>query len=106
MLKIVRIAGRAFVRVLSREVVGEFAYIDRAHQNTASGLQTRNDGCVFFRRWAVAIDLGARARRQPFDVEQVLDGERRAGKRPEALSARAGGVDGVGFGQRASPSRQ
>ena len=41
------------------------------------------------------------ARWQSFDVEQVLDRERRAGKRPQALSARAGGVNRVSFCERA-----
>ena len=50
---------------------------------------------------AVAIDLGAGAGRQSFNVEQVLDSERRASKRPQFRSARAGCVDRVRFGERA-----
>ena len=55
----------------------------------------------FFGRRAVTVDLGARARRQPIDVEKVLDRERRASERSEARPARPGGVYSVGFGKRA-----
>ena len=50
---------------------------------------------------AVAIDLRAGARRQARDVEQVLDGEWRAGERAERLAARPRRVDRVGPGERA-----
>src|ERR1700688_351654 len=100
MLEIVGIARRAFVRVLTREVVGEFAHVERADQNGASGFQARNNCRVRFGGWAVAIDLVAGARRQPIDVEQVLDRERRASERPEARPARPGSVYSVGFGKR------
>ena len=87
--------------VLAREVVGEFAHVKRADQNAARSLQTRDHCCVRLGRRAVAVDLGASSRRQSFDVEQVLHSERRAGKRAQALSARAGLVDRVCLGERA-----
>ena len=36
-------------------------------------------------RWTFAIDFRARARRQPLDIEQVLDGERHTRKRTRIL---------------------
>ena len=51
-------------------------------------------------RRAVAVDLGAGARRQPFDIEQVLHREGRASKRAEALSARSSRIDRVSLGER------
>ena len=99
-LEVVRIAGRAVMRVLAREVVGEFAHVERADEDGSGGFQARNRCRVRFRRRTVAIDLGAGARRQALDVEQVLDRERRARERPEVLSARTRRIDGVGFGER------
>ena len=101
MLEIVRIARRAVVRVLTREVVGEFAHVERADQNGASGFQARNNCRIRFGRRAVAIDLGAGARRQPGDVEQILDRERDAGERQSRPCVRRCLVDCCGLGNGA-----
>ena len=101
MLEIVRIARRAIVRVLTREIIGVFAHVERADQNRAGCFEARQKCRVLRCRRAVPVDLGARARREPIDVEKVLDRERRASERSEARPARPGGVYSVGFGKRA-----
>ena len=82
MLEIVGIAGRAVVGVLACEIVGELAHIERADQDAACRFHTRNQRRVRSRGRAISVDLGASARRQSGDVEQVLDSERRTRERP------------------------
>src|ERR1700677_2530272 len=101
MLEIMRVPGWAVVNIPAREVVGEFAHVERADQNAARGFQARDHCCVRLGRRAIAGDLGAGSRPQYFDVEQVLDRKGWAGKWPETLSACAGRVDRVSLGERA-----
>src|ERR1700683_2031331 len=97
MLEIMRVPRWAIVNVPASEVVGEFAHVERTDQNAARGFQSRDHCCVRLGRRTTAVDLGAGSRRQSFDVEQILDRKRCAGKWPEALAARAGGVDRDSF---------
>ena len=53
------------------------------------------------RRRPLAVDLRAGPGRQPLDVEEVLDGERRAGQWPKPFAACASRVDRLGPGKRA-----
>ena len=87
--------------ILAREVVGVLAHVERADQDAARCLEPGNYGRVGRGRRAVPVDLRAGARRQAFDVEQVLDRERRPGERPEARPARPGRIDRVCLGERA-----
>ena len=82
-VEIVRIAGRAVVRVLPGEVVGVFAHVERADQHGAGRFEARHQRRVAPGGRPLAVDLRAGARRQPLDVEQVLDRERRASERTE-----------------------
>ena len=101
MLEIMRVPGGAVVDVPAREIVGVFAHVERADQNAARSLQTRDHCRVRLGRRVVAVDLGAGSDRQPFDIEQVLHSEGRVGKRVELLSAHASRIDGVSLGERA-----
>ena len=101
MLEVVGIAGRAVVGILAGEVVGVLAHVERADQDAPGRFQPRERSRIGPGRRAIAIDLGAGARRQAFDVEQVLDRERRPREWPQALPARPGRVDRVGLGERA-----
>ncbi len=85
-VEVVRIARRPVVRVLPGEVIGVFAHVERADEHRAGGFEPRDQRRVGLGRRQVAIDLGAGARRQALDVEQVLDRERRAGERPQLLA--------------------
>ena len=71
------------MHVLTGEVVGVFAHVERAHEHGAGGFEPRDQRRVARGRRAVAINLGAGERRQPRNVEQVLDRERHAGEWPE-----------------------
>jgi hypothetical protein len=84
-----------------REVVGVLAHVERADEQGPGRFQARDQRRVGHSRRAIAVDLGAGARPQSSDVEQVLDGEGRARERPQARSAPARGVDGVGLGESA-----
>ncbi len=99
MFEIMRIARRAVVGVLAGEVVGVFAHVERADQDGARGLQTRNQRRVGRRRRPVAIDLRAGAGRQPCHVIKILDRERRARQRAQACAAGARRVDPLGLGE-------
>ena len=84
------------MHVLAGEVVGVFAHVERADQNRAGGFQAFDQRRVAARGRQVAIDLGARERRQAGDVEQILDRERNAGERTERLALRASAVQHLG----------
>ena len=101
--EVVRIARGAVVDVLAGEVVGVFAHVERADQHRAGRFEPLDQGGVARRRRAVAIDLRAGQRRQPGDVEQVLDRERHAGERPDAAASARAGVDRLGLGSARAP---
>jgi hypothetical protein len=95
-LERVWVAGRPVMPVHAGEVVGVLAHVERADQHGVGCFEaTDHDGVARGRR-IVAVDLRAGARRQPGDVDQVLDRERHAGERPERRAARALGVDPIG----------
>jgi len=79
------------MNVLAGEVVGVFAHVERADEHGAGRLQPRDQRRIVSRRRMGAVDLGAGNRRQPLNVEQVLDGEGHAGERQPCLVAH--GVD-------------
>ena len=92
-VRVVRIVRVAVVRVLAGEVVGVFAHVERADQHGAGGFQPLDQRLIVRRRRKLAVDLRPGARRQPFDVEQVLHRERHAGERAERLPGGARVVD-------------
>ena len=104
MLEIMRIAGGAVVRVLPGEVIGVFAHVERADEDGVGAFEARNQGRIPAGRRPLAVDLRAGACRQTLDVEQILDGERRAGEWPKAFAASARGVDRLGLRERARRS--
>ena len=104
MVEIVRIAGGAVVRVLAGEVIGVFAHVQRADEDGARAFEARDQGGVLAGRRPLAVDLRAGAGRQARDIEEVLDGERRAGQRAQAFAASARGVDRLGLRERARRS--
>jgi hypothetical protein len=55
--KIVRIARRVVVGVLSGEVVGVFAHVERAEEDRAGFLESRDERRVVLGRRTLAIDL-------------------------------------------------
>ena len=73
----------------------------KAPTSTAPAASSRDDQRrIARRRRTLAIDLRAGERRQPGDVEQVLDRERNARERPSRPCER-GAVDCSRFGERA-----
>ena len=91
---VVRVARGAVVHVLAGEVVGVLAHVERADQHGAGRLQPRDQRAR--RPWPAArsrLILEPAQRRQARDVEQVLDGERHAGERPERLARGARRID-------------
>ena len=74
------------MHVLAGEVVGVLAHVERADKDGAGRLQARDQRRIGRGERPVAVDLGARQRRQARHVEQVLDGKRHAGERAERLA--------------------
>ena len=87
--------------VFAGEIVGVLAHVERADENGAGPLQSLNQRGVARRFGVVAVDPGASDGRDAFDIEQVLDRERHAGKRAEIASLAAGSVDCRGPGKGA-----
>ena len=97
---VVRVARRAVVGVLSGEVVGVFAHVERADENRAGRFEPRDKVASASAGGRSRLIFEPAQRRQALHVEQVLDGERRAGERAEALAAGARGVDLGGLLER------
>ena len=91
-LQIVRIMRGAIVHVLAGEIVGIFAHVERADQNGAGGFETFDQSRVASGGRRRAIDFRSGQGRHIPDVEQVLDGERHAGKRTERFAGRSGEI--------------
>ncbi len=89
------------MHILAGEVIGVFAHVERADQHRAGRLHPLDQRGVALGRLEIAIDLRAGAGRKPLHIEQILDGERHAGKRPGIFSGRNGGIDGARLGARA-----
>ena len=67
--------------IFRREPVGKLFHVERAHQNRPGAAQARDDGRVGGRGGIGGIDLRARQRHHPFDIEQVLHGKGHACQR-------------------------
>jgi hypothetical protein len=96
-----RIARGSVVHILAGEVVGVFAHIERADQDGAGSFHALDQGGVARRRLEVAIDLRSGAGGKPLHIEQVLDRERHAGKRPGIFPGGNNGIDAARLGTRA-----
>ena len=90
---VVRVARRTVVDVLAGEIVGVLAHVERADQHRTGGFQSFDQNGVARRRRVAAVDLGARARRETGDIEQVLDSDRNSGERAEGSTLRMRVVD-------------
>src|SRR5262252_4725185 len=87
--------------VFAGEIVGVLAHVERADENGAGPLQSLDQRGVARRFGVVAVDPRASDGRDAFDIEQVLDRERHAGKRADIASLAAGSVDCRGPGKGA-----
>jgi hypothetical protein len=67
------------VDVLTGEIVGVFAHIQRADEDGASMLEALDEGSIPPRRLLFAINLRPRDRGKSGNVEQILNRERHAG---------------------------
>ena len=79
--EVVRVVRRADVAVLGGEAVGVLVHVERADQHRAGLFQPAHQQRVRSGRRGLAFDLRAGQRRQPRDVEQVLDRERHSQQR-------------------------
>jgi hypothetical protein len=74
--------------VLAGEVVGVFAHVEGSDQNGSRRFKPFDQGGIAPGRCALAVDLGARTRRQFLDIEQILDRKRHAGERSKGFLLR------------------
>ena len=89
------------MHILAGEIVGVFAHVERADQHGAGRLHPLDQRGIARRRREIAVDLRAGAGGKAFHVEQVLDRERHAGKRPDLLAGGDRGIDCAGRRARA-----
>ena len=101
MLEIVRIAGRAVVRVLAREVVGEFAHVERADQNGAGCLEARNKRRVSFAGARSRLILEPARVGSPSTSNRFLTANGAPASGPRLVPRARARVDRVGLGKRA-----
>ena len=100
-VEIMRIARRAVVGVLAGEVIGVFAHVERADEDSAGRFEALDQCCITGCWFRIAIDLRSGERCQPGDVEQIFHRERHTGERENRLAARERLIDGLGTNKRA-----
>ena len=66
--------------ILAGEIVGVLAHVEAADEHRAGGLEPTHEHPVARGRGALPVDLRSGAGRQPFDVDEVLHGERHTGE--------------------------
>ena len=91
--RIVRIAGRAIMRVLGREAERVLIHVEGADEDCAGRGQPPHERRILGRRRPVAVDVRAGDGGQASDVVEVLDRERDAGQRAGVAPGADGGVD-------------
>jgi hypothetical protein len=83
------------VRVLTGEIVGILAHVERADQHATCALQALHQRGIGGSGRPVPVDLRARQRCKTRHVEQVLGGERHARQHSERTAGSALGIDGA-----------
>src|SRR5262245_52385830 len=91
------------MRVLSGEVVGVFAHVERADEDRACCLQPLDERLVAGRGRPLTIDLRAGERRNAGDVEQVLHRKWNAREWPQLSAILARTINGARLREGALP---